>query len=85
MIHSMSGGILSAVGSYTFVKVIFDDDPVPYWYVADFDVKEGDRVYAPKGRADIAKLATVVKVEQNVNGQVTPVPLNRAKKLLYKA
>lgn len=85
MIHSMSGGVLSDVGAYTFVKVVFDGDSAPYWYVCDFDVEEGDRVYAPRGRADIPTACTVVKVEQNVNGQVTPIPLNRAKKLLYKA
>ena len=85
MIHSMSGGILSDVGSYTFVKVVFDGDQTPYWYVADFDVEVGDRVVAPRGRADIPTECTVVKVEHNVNGQVTPVPLNRVKKLFYKA
>ena len=85
MIHSMSGGILSDVGSYTFVKVVFDGDPSPYWYICDFDVEVGDKVYAPKGKADVPKLATVQKVEQNVNGQVTPVPLSRAKKLIGKA
>lgn len=85
MIHSMSGGILSEVGSYTFVKVVFDGDPAPYWYVADFDVNEGDRVIAPRGRADVPTAATVVKVERNVNGQVTPVPLKRVKKLFGMA
>ncbi len=77
MIHSMSGGIIKDPGSYTFVKIAFDDDPekTPYWYVSDFSV-------APRGRADMPARATVLRVEKNVSGQVTPVPLRSAKKLL---
>lgn len=82
MIHSMSGGILSELGSYTFVKVAFDGMPAPYWYVADFDVQEGDRVKAPYGASNAARVGTAVKVERNVGGQVTPVPLNRVKRLI---
>lgn len=84
MIHSMSGGILKDPGSYTFVKIAFDDDPekTPYWYVSDFSVAAGDKVSAPRGRADMPARATVLRVEKNVSGQVTPVPLRSAKKLL---
>lgn len=84
MIHSLSGGIIKDYGSYVFVKVVFDDAPTPYWYVSDFDVEPGDRVSAPKGRANTPTAATVVKVESNVSGQVTPVPLKSAKRLLKK-
>ncbi|MCH5156027.1 MAG: hypothetical protein J1F69_05405 [Clostridiales bacterium] len=83
MIHSMSGGILSEYGTYTFVKVKFDGDERPYWYVCDFDVREGDRVQAPFG-AGGTKEACVLRVEQNVSGQVAPIPIKRAKKLLRK-
>ena len=86
MIHSMSGGIIKDAGTYTFVKVVFDDDETktPYWYISDFSVEVGDSVSAPRGKANMVAIATVVKVETNVNGQVTPVPLRSAKKLIAK-
>ena len=84
MIHSMSGGILSEYDSYTFVKVVFDGDARPYWYVSDFDAEIGDRVSAPFGVGGAGKPATVVKVEHNVSGQVAPVPINRVKRLIAK-
>ena len=80
----MSGGVLSELGSYTFVKVKFDGSDVPYWYVTDFEVSEGDRVSAPFGMGGIGKPAVVVKVEHNVSGQVAPIPVKRAKKLIAK-
>ena len=83
MIHSMSGGVIKDAGSYTFVKVRFDDDGVA-WYITDFDVTEGDRVKAPRGIQNVGTAATEVKVEYNVNGQVAPVPLKRVKKLICK-
>lgn len=83
MIHSMSGGVLSEFDNHTFVKVTFDDAPTPYWYVTDFEVSVGDRVLAPFG-AYGGKAATVVRVEENVSGQVAPVPVKRAKKLIKK-
>ena len=86
MIHSMSGGIIKDVGTYTFVKIVFDDDEnkTPYWYISDFAVEVGDSVSAPRGKADMVAIATVVKVETNVNGQVTPIPLRSAKKLIAR-
>lgn len=82
MIHSLSGGIIKDVESYTFVKVVFDGDPTPRWYISDFHVEEGDRVSAPTGKADMPKTGVAVKVENNVNGQVTPIPVRQAKKLI---
>ncbi len=84
MIHSMSGGIISDPGKYTFVKVKLDGEDTPYWYICDFDVEEGDRVKAPRGAAAIPTPATVIRVERNVSGQVTPIPVKRAKKLCGK-
>lgn len=84
MIHSMSGGVLSEYGTYTFVKVKPDDADTPYWYVCDFDVEEGDRVAAPFGAGGASRPATVLRVELNVSGQVAPIPVKRAKKLLRK-
>lgn len=82
MIHSMSGGVLSEYGTYTFVKVRFDGSDASYWYITDFEVVEGDRVLAPLG--GIGKPAVVDRVEKNVSGQVAPVPIKRAKKLISK-
>lgn len=84
MIHSMSGGVLSEYGTYTFVKVKFDGDERPYWYVCDFEVQEGDRVSAPFGAGGLGKPACVLRVEHNVSAQVAPVPVKRAKRLLQK-
>ena len=84
MIHSMSGGVLSEYDSYTFVKVEFDGEPAPQWYISDFDVEAGDRVKAPFGRAGEVKTGVVARVERDVNGQVTPVPVKRAKRLISK-
>ena len=81
MIHSLSGGVIKDYGSYTFVKVIFEGEERPYWYIAEFAVEEGDKVTAPFGKAEMPREATVVKVERSVNGQVTPIPLRSAKKL----
>ena len=50
--------------------------------MTDFEVSEGDAVVAPFGGA--VKRATVIAVEQNVSGQVTPVPLRSVKKLIAK-
>ena len=82
MIHSMSGGVLSEYSAYTFVKVKFDGDEKPYWYICDFEVAEGDRVSAPFGVSGLGKPAIVLRVEQNVSGQVAPIPVKRAKKLI---
>lgn len=84
MIHSMSGGVIRDQGSYIFVKVALDGDPAPRWYIAEFDVEEGDRVSVPIGRAQTPAPATVLRVESNVSGQVTPVPLRSAKKIIAK-
>lgn len=78
----MSGGVLSEYGTYIFVKVRFDGGDAPYWYISDFDVAEGDRVLAPLG--GMGKPAVVERVEKNVSGQVAPIPVKRAKKLISK-
>lgn len=85
MIHSLSGGIIKDAGSFTFVKVVFDGEDTPYWFISDFPVKDGDRVVAPKGKFDMPTAATVLRVENNVNGQVAPIPVKRAKRLISPA
>lgn len=82
MIHSMSGGILNDAGSYTFVKVKFDGSDASYWYISDMPVEEGDTVKAPRGAGGAIALGKVVRVENAVSGQVTPVPLRSAKRIV---
>ena len=82
MIHSMSGGALSEYDSLTFVKLLFDGEQTPYWYISDFEVEDGDRVLAPFGGG--YKEGTVVKVERGVSAQVAPIPAKRAKKIMRK-
>lgn len=82
MIHSMSGGVIKDAGSHTFVKVLFDGEDTPFWYVTDLFVEQGDMVKAPRGRENAPAIGTVVRVEQNVSGQVTPIPLRSAKRII---
>lgn len=81
MIHSMSGGIISDAGSYTFVKVAFDDGGM-FWYVTEEPAEEGDVVKVPRGMSNAATTGRVVRVERGVSGQVTPVPLKSAKRVI---
>lgn len=80
MIHSLAGGVIRDCGSYVFVKVAFEGVVRPYWYICEYEVHEGDAVTAPVGGAVMR--GTVIRVEENVNGQVTPVPLRSAKRII---
>lgn len=82
MIHSMSGGVIKDAGSYTFVKVRFDGEDAAFWYIADMPIAEGDRVKAPRGSLGAPFTGTVTRVEFGVSGQVTPVPLRSAKRII---
>lgn len=82
MIHSLSGGVIKDAGAFTYVKAVFDGEDTPYWFISDFHVEEGDRVVAPKGKFDMPSAATVLRVENNVSGQVAPVSPKRAKRLI---
>ncbi|MCM1367683.1 MAG: hypothetical protein NC184_02585 [Roseburia sp.] len=84
MIHSMSGGLIRDFGSFVFVKVQADGEASPRWYISDIELEEGDRVCVPLGRTGATVCATVLRIEQNVSGQVTPVPLKSAKKIIRK-
>ena len=82
MIHSMSGGVIKDPGSYTFVRVLVDGDDFARWYVTDLDIEEGDRVRVPAKQS--TAVGTVMRVERDVSGQVTPVPLKSAKKIICR-
>lgn len=78
MIHSMSGGVISENGRYTFVKVELDG--TPQWYLSSSSsVKAGDRVLLPCGY--LTREAVVVKVEE-ADAQCAPVPMKRIKEIL---
>lgn len=84
MIHSMSGGIILDYGSFVFVKAQADGESAPRWYISDIELEEGDRVRVPTGKVGVQACATVLRVERNVSGQVTPVPLKSAKRVICK-
>ena len=76
MIHSMSGGVLSDGGIYTFAKVRFED--TVGWYLAPRGVKAGDRVMAPfRGES---REGVVERIE-SCTAQTAPVPPSRAQEI----
>ncbi len=77
MIHSLSGGVISDNGYYTFAKV--ETDGAPWWYLAEEKVSVGDRVLVPVGGK--LREGVVLKVEENVSNQCAPVPMNRIKRI----
>lgn len=78
MIHSLSGGVISDGGVYTFAKV--ETEGAPRWYVAPFPVKEGDTVIVPYGTYG-ERRGKVLKTE-NCTAHTAPVPLSRAQEIL---
>ena len=77
MIHSLSGGVISDNGYYTFAKV--ETDGAPWCYLAEEKVSIGDRVLVPIGGK--LREGVVLKVEENVSNQCAPVPMNRIKRI----
>ena len=76
MIHSMSGGVLSDNGIYTFAKVRFED--TVGWYIAPRGVKAGDRVMAPL--RGVSREGRVERIE-TCTAQTAPIPLSRAQEI----
>lgn len=85
MIHSLSGGVISEIGYYTFAKVKFYDSLYgdrPYWYLCPFsEAEEGDEAIAPVGPRDSLCRCVILKVEKNVSSQCAPAPMNRIREL----
>lgn len=85
MIHSLAGGVVKESQFFDFVKVKFDDGS-SFWYINDiFDLKVGDYVLAPIGKNEILTRAEVLRIDKNINGQTSPIPLKRMKKISQRA
>ena len=78
MIHSLSGGVLSDGGLYTFAKV--EVEGAMRWYLSPLSVKEGDRVLVPVGILE-EKQGVVVKVESHT-AQTAPCSIKRTPEIL---
>ena len=89
MIHSLAGGEIRELKVADFAKVeIVDDVPqkgLKFWYISDINgLNAGDKVQVPLGSANALVLGVVERVDRYVNSQVSPVPMNRAKKIFRK-
>ena len=85
MIHSLAGGVVKESQFFDFVKVKIDDGS-SFWFINDiFDLKIGDCVLAPIGKNEVLTKAVVVRIDKNVNGQTSPIPLKRMKKISQRA
>ena len=87
MIHSLCGGNLTTHEGHTFAKVL-PDPPFgdrPCFYLADgFSLAQGDRVEIPYGKSGSPVAATVLRVDENVSDETSPVPFGRARSVLRK-
>ena len=81
MIHSLAGGVVKEAEFFDFVKVKTDDG-CSFWFINDiFDLKIGDLVLAPIGKNNVLTKAVVERIDKNVNGQTSPLPLKRMKRI----
>lgn len=82
MIHSMGGGVIRGYDKLLYVFVEIEDGIYKgekKWYVSPFkDIKVGDRVEAPAGKA--SAFGSVLRVE-SVTAQTAPFPLNRTREI----
>ena len=78
MIHSLSGGVLSDGGVYTFAKV--ETPEGTRWYLSPFPVKAGDRVSVPFGFSE-EREGGVLKTE-DCTAQTAPCSVKRASEIL---
>lgn len=79
MIHSLSGGVISENGRYTFVKTELDG--MPCWYLSPVSsIKVGDRISVPFGRAGLPREAVVLRVLE-ADRQCAPCPMNHIREI----
>lgn len=78
MIHSLSGGVLSDGGVYTFAKVETQENT--RWYLSPFPVKAGDRVSVPFGLSG-EREGVVLKTE-DCTAQTAPCSVKRAPEII---
>lgn len=85
MIHSMAGGDIKNLRYADLVKVEVLEGPnigSRYFYIACGLEKVDDIVLVPVGVANTLTKAKVLRIDKNVNSQVSPVPIKRAKQVV---
>lgn len=85
MIHSMAGGDIKNLRYADFAKVeILEGESVgsKFFYLSIDGVIEGMVVLVPVGVNNVPTKAKVLRVDKNVNSQVSPVPIKRAKSVI---
>ena len=76
MIHSLSGGVIKSSKNYNFIKV--EDGLGGFiWLACDgFSAMVGDIAVYENKKGLICR-GKVMRVDENVSGQTSPVPMNR--------
>lgn len=85
MIHSMAGGDIKNLSYADFAKVEIIEGTNAgsrFFYIACGGEKVDDIVLVPVGKNNILTKAKVLRVDKNVNSQVSPVSIKRAKKVV---
>lgn len=84
MIHSLAGGIVSETEFFDFAKVETENAQI-MWFISNLpDLGVGDKVIVPVGRGEVEMVAKVLRVDKHVNGQTSPLPLKKMKKIIGK-
>lgn len=79
MIHSLAGGILNNKAYNDFVKVkILDSDKI-LWYITEYDLKVGNKVFVPLGKNNKLVLGEVLRVDKNISSDCSPISPKMAK------
>lgn len=85
MIHSLAGGVIKDLGIYDFAKVEFlegENAGGIGWYINPFiQLQVNDIVLVPFGVGSKLVRARVLKIERNVNEQVAPISVKRAREI----
>lgn len=81
MIHSLAGGKLQNVVNFSGAKVKVNKYEKNYWFINPFsNLKIGDNVLVPVGNEIL--LGEVIKIEDNISSQISPVPYKKMKEIL---
>lgn len=86
MIHSLAGGSLGKSSVNDFAKVKILEGALKdswFWYITEIKgLKEGDQVIVPLGERNERVKGEVLRIDKNVSNFSSPVPTNRAKKII---
>ena len=84
MIHSLSGGVLDGDETHTVIKVKTEAEGKIGFYLCDeFRANVGDKIVV-ETRNGGTETGEVIKVDKNVSGKCSPIPVKRALKALKK-